>query len=162
MMDDATTAPHYGEPLPVTTLERMRILVVDDTEHMRKLLRQFLYLIGLRNVDTFGDAASALKALQHDDARLVITDLNMRPMNGLQLITAVRSGKNVANPAIPIVVLSGSSDLRTLKQALEAGANGILVKPVSLATLRERVLPLLPLHWPSEAKPQAASWAFPI
>ena len=138
------------------------MLVIDDSENMLKLMREFLHILGLRNVSTLNNGESALKALEYNETHLVITDLKMRPMSGLDFIAAVRSGKNIANPAIPIVVVTGFADLKTVQQLSAAGASGVLVKPVSLIALRERVLPLLPLPPAAAAEPIPGSWAFQI
>ena len=162
MTDNARAPIHDGVTPPVSNLQDVRILVVDDSEYMQKLLREFLAILRLRSVSTVGDGESALKALERDEVHLVITDLKMRPMSGLEFIAAVRSGKNIANPAIPIVVVTGFADLKTVQQLSAAGASGVLVKPVSLAALRERVLPLLPLPRELDAEPRPGSWAFQI
>jgi two-component system, chemotaxis family, chemotaxis protein CheY len=97
-----------------------------------------------------------------EEPHLVITDLKMRPMSGLEFIAAVRTGKNIPNPLVPIVVVTGFADLKTVQQLTAAGAAGVLVKPVSLAALRERVLPLLPLPRDVETETRPGSWAFQI
>ena len=163
MTDNAANLPiHDGILAPVRSIQELRVFVVDDSEHMLKLLRQFLAILGVRNVRTFANGESALKALAYDDAHLVITDLNMRPMSGLQLITAVRLGTNVANPEIPIVVVTGSADSAAVQRLGAAGANGVLAKPVSLASLRERIRPLLPASAGLDAETRTGSWAFQI
>jgi len=162
-MTNSTARPlHDGESPPVSGIQDIRILVVDDSEYMLKLMREFLYILGLRSVSTVGDGESALKLLAREEPHLVITDLKMRPMSGLEFIAAVRSGKNIPNPTIPIVVVTGFADLKTVQQLTAAGASGVLVKPVSLVALRERVLPLLPLPREAEAEPRPGSWAFQI
>jgi CheY-like chemotaxis protein len=143
-------------------MEQIRTLVIDDNENMRKLMREFLSILGLRNVRTLSNGESALKVLEYNETHLVITDLKMQPMSGLDFIAAVRSGKNIANPAIPIVVVTGFADLKTVQQLNAAGASGVLVKPVSLVALRERVLPLLPLARELEPDQRPGSWAFQI
>jgi two-component system chemotaxis response regulator CheY len=129
---------------------------------MLKLMREFLYILGLRSVSTVGDGATALKVMVREEPHLVITDLKMRPMSGLEFIAAVRTGKNIPNPLVPIVVVTGFADLKTVQQLTAAGAAGVLVKPVSLAALRERVLPLLPLPRDVETETRPGSWAFQI
>ena len=163
MTDSKSTHPRPdGGPLPVAKLQDVRVLVVDDNENMLKLMREFLHIVGLRHVRTLDTGESALKALAFDETHLVITDLKMRPMSGLEFIAAVRSGKNIANPAIPIVVVTGFADVKTVQQLSAAGATGVLVKPVSLVALRERVLPLLPLPPEAAVEPNPGSWAFQI
>ena len=110
---------------------------------MLKLLRGFLNALGVRSVRTVGDAESARKILGGWAPHLVITDLKMKPTSGLDLIRAVRSGKDVQNPDVPIIVVTGFADLETVQRVKSVGANGILVKPVSLYALREHVMPLV-------------------
>lgn len=164
LMTDNTARPplHDGESPPILSIQDIRVLVVDDSEYMLKLMREFLAILGLRSVSTVGDGESALKVLARDEPHLVITDLKMLPMSGLEFIAAVRSGRNIPNPSIPIVVVTGFADLKTVQRLTAAGASGVLVKPVSLVALRERVLPLLPLPRALDAEPRPGSWAFQI
>lgn len=120
-----------------------RVLVVDDSEYMLKLLRGFLTVLGVREIRTAGDSESARKILSTWPASLVITDLKMKPVSGLDLIRVVRAGKETKNADVPIIVVTGFADIDTVKLVKSVGATGILVKPVSLDALRERVMPVI-------------------
>lgn len=120
-----------------------RVLIVDDSEYMLKLLRSFLNVLGVRDIRTAGDSESARKILSAWPAQLVITDLKMKPVSGLDLIRMVRGGKDTKNPEVPIIVVTGFADIETVKLVRSVGATGILVKPVSLDALRERVMPMI-------------------
>jgi DNA-binding NarL/FixJ family response regulator len=138
-------SPGFPEDLllPKRALQDFRVLIVDDSEYMQKLLRSFFNVIGVREIRTASDAESARRILNSNQPHLVLTDLKMRPVSGLDFIKAVRSGKDVHDPQVPIVVVTGFADRSTVQQVKAAGANGILVKPVSLDALREHVAPLI-------------------
>lgn len=120
-----------------------RVLIVDDSEHMLKLLRGFFNVLGVRQIRTIGNAEAARQILNVWQPHLVVTDLKMKPMSGLDLIKSVRSAKDLRNPQVPIIVVTGFADLNTVQFVKSSGATAILVKPVSLDALREHVMPLI-------------------
>jgi two-component system chemotaxis response regulator CheY len=129
-------------PPAVLGVGDVRVLVLDDSEQMRKLLRSFLAIIGAGEVRVAESVDDAYRQLEAEWPHVVITDLKMRPVNGIEFIKAVRSGEHGRNADIPIIVVTGYADAKTVTTAMAAGATGVLVKPVSVDALRAQILPL--------------------
>ena len=104
-----------------------RILVVDDSSTMRKLLGHILVPAGYQVLEA-EDGVRALEQLAQQDVQLVIADLNMPQMNGLELVQALRKEPKFID--LPVIMLTTQSDEETRKRCLTAGANLFLVKPV--------------------------------
>jgi CheY-like chemotaxis protein len=115
------------------------ILTVDDSPEMRQLLSLALRRSGY-HVATAGDGREALEQLTHTRPDLVITDIHMPVMDGLQLIQQVRAR---FGPSLPIVVISGEASPAQRQAALQLGANEFVRKPFVLASLRSSIEELL-------------------
>lgn len=117
-----------------------RALVIDDSQTMRQLECLYLKQFGF-TVDDAADAATGLAKLtpQHS---LVITDLNMPGMNGLELVQKIRSGQ--VNRNVPVVVISTESSTNFIENAKKAGVSAWIQKPFSAQNLQEVVKKLLP------------------
>lgn len=109
-----------------------KILVVDDSPEMRQLLSLALRKSGYQ-VATAGDGREALDLLAHTRPDLVITDIHMPVMNGLQLIQQVRAHYG---PSLPIVVISGEASPNQRQAAFQLGADELVRKPFVLGSLR--------------------------
>jgi len=118
---------------------KTHILVVEDVRFMRMLVIQALESMGFANVYEAGDGEEAINFLKKSSVDLIITDIEMRPMNGLDLIKQVRAGETPLPRGIPAIILSGLDDTSTLSAAAELDVHGFLEKPVSAIQLRERV-----------------------
>lgn len=113
-------------------------LVVDDEEGIQELVVDALRTLGAKVVQKASNGEHALGMLTSDPSRfhIVISDCNMGPVNGLQLLKTIRSGKaNGVDPNLPIILLTGHSDMPVVKRAVELKASGFLAKPVSLDKL---------------------------
>lgn len=120
---------------------RLDLLVIDDNDFMRRLYRQLLEAIGFnsRNITEARDGEEALHHLHQDHCDVAICDLNMKPMNGKQFTHFIRTSEDSPNPYLPIVVCTGHAELLHIADARDAGANEILRKPVSAASLYARL-----------------------
>jgi len=118
-----------------------RLLVVDDSASMRRVLRQVLAGLGFSQVDEAGDGVQALERLEASSYDLLITDWYMPYMTGLELLRAVR-----ARPALellPVLLVTGHVSRDHAFEAEQAGATGFLQKPVIGHVLEETVSQLL-------------------
>lgn len=120
---------------------RLEILVIDDNEFMRHLYRQLLEAIGFnkQNISEARDGEEGLDHLHHDHCDITICDLNMKPMNGKAFTHFIRTSEDSPNPYLPIVVCTGHAELVHIADARDAGANEILRKPLSAASLYARL-----------------------
>lgn len=116
---------------------RLRVFVVDDQLAMRALVRQALQSFGVQDVRDEGSAEAALPALRADAPHLIVSDLNMPGMDGLQFLAAVRSDPKLAN--IPFIMLTGSAERDVVQKAAALKVNNYVVKPFTQATLRQKI-----------------------
>jgi CheY-like chemotaxis protein len=121
--------------MAASVLNRIRILLADDQSEMRMLARQMLSEIGFTNVELAADGSDAYRRFVLNPASLVITDLQMAPVDGMALVRLIRTGPDSPNRFVPIMVLSGNTDEQTVETARDAGINDFLAKPLSVDTL---------------------------
>lgn len=116
---------------------RARLLLVEDTIPVRHLVHELLSEAGFTEIDEAGDGSVAIEMLREVPYDLIITDWQMPRLDGLGLINAVRHWPERHH--IPMLVLSGSMPT----EALAAGANGVVTKPITAAELLSKVLKLV-------------------
>lgn len=116
---------------------KYRILVVDDSEAMRGLVSSTVETVdGVEVVESSG-GYDALKMLPRENFDLIITDINMPDINGLELISFVRQSS--AHRGIPLIVISTESTERDIKKGLDLGASAYLTKPFEPGILIDMV-----------------------
>jgi two-component system chemotaxis response regulator CheY len=115
----------------------MNVLIVDDYKTMLRIIRNLLKQLGFDNVDEASDGATALARLREKDFGLVISDWNMEPMTGLQLLKEVRSDNKLAH--IPFVMVTAESKTENVIAAKEAGVTNYIVKPFNAETLKQKL-----------------------
>jgi two-component system chemotaxis response regulator CheY len=120
---------------------RLVALVVDDHPFMREIVRNILRDIGFGTVVSAPDGTAALDTLRDSEYTfdLIICDVDMEPMNGLDFLAELRLSDRDALRAIPVILLTAHSDKMTVVGAMEAGTDAYLLKPVSRASLKARV-----------------------
>jgi len=123
-------------------MERHRILIVEDSPTMRKLIMLALGRIKGVDVVEATDGMDGLRKLSESAFQVAIVDINMPVMNGIQMIELVRAEKKYAALQILVITTEGADEDR--KRALAAGANGYLTKPVEPSKVGEAVRKLLP------------------
>lgn len=115
----------------------MKVLVVDDYATMRRIIRNLLNQIGFTDVDEAADGASALSKLRETKFGLVISDWNMEPMTGLQLLKEVRADKVLKDT--PFIMVTAESKTENVVAAKQAGVNNYIVKPFNAETLKSKI-----------------------
>ncbi len=119
----------------------MRILVVEDYHSMRRIIRNYLVELKFHNVDEAPNGKIALHMLGHEKFDLVIADWYMEPMNGLELLKAVRATEKLKH--IPFVMVTAETNPEKVIEAKEAGVSNYIVKPFNLTTLRTKLSQVL-------------------
>lgn len=119
----------------------MKILVVDDYATMRRIVRNLLTQIGYTDIDEAADGASALQKLREQKYGLVISDWNMEPMTGLQLLKEIRADNKLAN--LPFIMVTAESKTENVVAAKQAGVNNYIVKPFNAETLKQKIAMVL-------------------
>ncbi len=115
-------------------MESKRILIVDDQESMRDMLFDLVDMMG-HEARTVVSGADALVALEAGPVDLVITDLNMPKMDGMELMRQIKE----RDPHTPVVVITGYGTFQTEKQVLAGGADGYLPKPCTIVRVQATV-----------------------
>ena len=121
--------------------KNMHILIVDDYKTMLRIIRNLLKQLGFNNVDEAIDGSSALTKLRDKDFGLVISDWNMEPMSGLQLLKEVRA--DVKLKEIPFIMITAESKSENVIAAKEPGVSNYIVKPFNAATLKGKLSTVL-------------------
>jgi two-component system chemotaxis response regulator CheY len=121
----------------MSILAQLKVLIVDDTSTSRMLIRDGLEQLGIRNITFAGDGEQALKMMMSAPSHIVISDLNMPKLDGLQLLQAIRSYKPTA--ATPFILLTGAGDAATLTKGKALGLNNYLTKPIDMGALRKAI-----------------------
>ncbi len=114
---------------------QIRALIVDDQASIRQVLANSMAEIGFTNIAQRKDGKEALEYLEQNPTHLVISDFNMPVMDGLALLSAVRSNPKIQKVAFIILTSEASKDL--VQEAVKAGVNNFLAKPYTVAKLRE-------------------------
>ena len=119
----------------------MQVLIVDDYKTMLRIIRNLLKQLGFNNVDEATDGSMALQKLRDKDYGLVISDWNMEPMTGIQLLREVRADSKLKN--LPFIMITAESKTENVVAAKEAGVNNYIVKPFNAATLKTKLSSVL-------------------
>ena len=124
-----------------TSLENRSFLIVDDEPFSRDIVRRMIAELSPRQLDTAESGEEALSLLNKGDSfyDCVITDFNMAPINGLELLKAIRTSTERISRSLPVVMLTGHTDAELVGTAIALDAHAFLAKPVSFTVLCDRI-----------------------
>lgn len=125
--------------LHIMNFNLARILVVDDDEVMRSFVVNSLRRLGLNLIETTHDGASALRVMMVFKPDLVLTDIHMAPMNGLDFVRQLRAHTNPLVKNMKVIFMSADASAVTLQDAMPLGTYGYIVKPPQLETLLTKI-----------------------
>ncbi len=114
----------------------MPILIVDDYNTMIRILRNLLRQLGFTNIDEANDGAAALAKMRAKDYALVISDSNMAPMSGLELLAQVRADERTSQT--PFLMVANDAD-----DGDAAGASSTIMKPFTAQSLKAKLVPVI-------------------
>jgi CheY-like chemotaxis protein len=117
----------------------VKALIVDDDPFVRKTIKLMLNTIGQFDIVEAGDGATALKLIESFRPEIVLCDIGMEPMSGIDLLKYVRKLNDTAMRDVAFIMLTGNAEERMVLQAQALGISGYLVKPVSPQRLRTRL-----------------------
>ena len=117
----------------------LKILIVDDVPFLRSLVQSALKQLGCEKVLEAENGEDAIRKLEDENVNLIICDIDMEPMNGFQLVKAIRGGLTSAPFDVPIVMLTGHAEQDYVQSAMKLHINGFIIKPVSPDSLSKRV-----------------------
>lgn len=119
----------------------MPVLVVDDYQTMIRIIRNLLTQLGFHNIEEAKDGRQALEKMQGSKFGLVISDWNMEPMTGFELLQQVRASE--ALKATPFIMITAESKTENVIAAKKAGVNNYIVKPFNAETLKGKIKAVL-------------------
>ncbi len=119
--------------------ELLRILLVDDNHHMRVLLTEILRAIGVKHVYEANDGAEALQVMRSNPIDIIMSDLAMQPLDGIDFVRLLRNSPDSPNPMAPVIMITGHSTHRRVQEARDVGVNEFLSKPVTARGVLERI-----------------------
>jgi len=115
----------------------MPVLIVDDYKTMIRIIRNLLKQLGFANVDEAGDGSAALELMRQKNYGLIISDWNMEPMTGYELLREVRADDRLSRT--PFIMVTAESKTDNVIAAKKAGVNNYIVKPFNAATLKAKI-----------------------
>jgi len=118
----------------------MKILLVDDSNTMRRIQRNTLAGLGFNDVDEAEDGADAVAKVQAGNYDLVLMDWNMPNMTGIEALKAIRA--NAQTAAVPVIMVTSESEKTRILEAIQSGATNYIVKPFTPDVLREKLAAL--------------------
>lgn len=122
-----------------TYLKNVRVLIVDDQDFIRSLLRHILGVLGCTHITDVPDGISAWEVIQDGAPDLLIVDWEMQPMDGIELVEKIRNDPHSPDRFMPIVMLTAHSERPRIITARDSGVNEFVMKPISAKTLFSRL-----------------------
>lgn len=124
-------------------LAGLKILLVDDDVQAIRIVKTLLRGFGLKTLIEARDGAEGFEKLNAEPVDLIIVDFMMKPLDGLDFVRLVRTAKDSANPAVPVIMLTAYSEEQRVRQARDAGVNAFLRKPVTAQSLYQKIVGVL-------------------
>ncbi|MBM3517706.1 MAG: response regulator [Alphaproteobacteria bacterium] len=119
--------------------ERLKVLIVDDNRFMHELLKTILRSFGIKDVSSCYDGSDAITELKHFHADIIITDLEIQLLDGLDFVRLLRTADDSPNRFVPVIMLTGHTEFTHVAAARDVGITEFLAKPVSARRMYERL-----------------------
>lgn len=119
--------------------EYLKALIVEDNQHMRALLRALMSALGITTVYEATNGDDAFEILRDRKPDMILTDLSMKPINGIEFTLQVRNATSSPNPYIPIIMVTGHTERHRVEAARDAGVTEFLAKPIIAQNLFSRI-----------------------
>jgi two-component system, chemotaxis family, chemotaxis protein CheY len=129
--------------LPMSHLERVRFLVVDDNVHMINIVKTILRGFGATKIFDAKDATEAFHSLRHDHIDIIIVDYQMEVLDGIEFVQMVRGSSDSPNRYVPIIMLTAHSERSRVLKARDSGVNEFCCKPVTAMELHRKVVTII-------------------
>jgi len=117
----------------------LKILLVDDNHHMRVLLAEILKAVGVRHIYEASDGAQGLQMMRNHQIDIIMTDLSMQPLDGIDFVRLLRRSPDSPNQMCPVIMITGHSTMTRVQEARNAGVNEFLAKPLTARGVVERI-----------------------
>ena len=120
-------------------MKNLQVLIVDDHKTMLRIIANILGQIGIENIDQALDGTEALQLLVRKKYDLIISDWNMMPMTGLQLLEFVRNDNTYNHKRVPFIMVTAESKPENVMVARKAGVDNYIVKPFNAETMEAKI-----------------------
>ncbi|WP_420403138.1 response regulator [Nisaea sp.] len=131
------------DTLSKNDVQNLRAMVVEDDKPTRQLVRSFVEHLGFTDVVENENAAQALRDLTRRHFDLIVTDLEMQPMDGWELLERIRHDPTITNPYVPVVLVTQHADRESVLRARDSGASAFVAKPVNFPNLDRTITAVL-------------------
>lgn len=125
----------------MSDITKKRVLIVDDYRTMLRIIGNLLRQLGFENIEEATDGQMALEVLSSTHIDFILSDWNMEPMSGLDLLRHVRADEKTKN--IPFIMITAESKAENVVAAKQAGVNNYIVKPFNAETLKQKLVSVL-------------------
>jgi CheY-like chemotaxis protein len=117
----------------------VKLLIVDDNRNMRALMRAMLQAVGIKHIQEAEDGRSGFAELLSQKPEIVITDLSMPVMDGIEFVRTIRRAPESPNPCVPILMVTGHTERSRIEAGRDAGVTEFLAKPLTAEGLVDRL-----------------------
>jgi two-component system, chemotaxis family, chemotaxis protein CheY len=121
----------------------IRVLIAEDNQYLRKLIRNLLVNVGIKKIDEVSDGLAGFEAIKSLDPDIVIIDWELPLLSGAELVRIIRTPGMLARPAIPVIMFGASAERWRIAEAKRLGVNAYLTMPISAKTLLDRIVSIL-------------------
>ena len=125
--------------MKIKSIEQLNVLIVEDDQHMRMLIRDMLSALGVKDIATASNGKAAVEKMQAFSSDLILVDLKMEPIGGLEFVRQLRADTKNPYRFVPVIMITAYADLDTVAMARDAGITEFMAKPVSAAVLQQRI-----------------------
>jgi two-component system chemotaxis response regulator CheY len=121
----------------------IRVLIAEDNPYLRKLIRNLLVNVGIKNIDEVTDGLAGFEAIKSFEPDIAILDWELPLLNGPELVRIVRTPGMLARPAVPIIMFSATAERWRIAEAKRLGVNAYLTMPISAKSLLDRIVTIM-------------------
>jgi two-component system chemotaxis response regulator CheY len=121
----------------------IRVLIAEDNQYLRKLIRNLLVNVGIKRIDEVVDGLAGFEAIKTLDPDVVILDWDLPLLNGAELVRIVRTPGMLAKPGVPIIMFGASAARWRIAEAKRVGVNAYVTMPISAKALLDRIVSVL-------------------
>jgi CheY-like chemotaxis protein len=137
---------------PVEALtSSVRVLIAEDNQYLRKLIRNLLINVGIKRIDEVGDGLAGFEAIKSLEPDIAIVDWELPLLNGAELVRIIRTPGMLQRPAVPVIMFGASVERWRIAEAKRLGVDAYLAMPISAKTLLDRIVSIM-----SKSRPKIA------
>src|SRR5579871_1013154 len=126
-----------------TIVGSLRVLIAEDNQYLRKLMRSLLVNVGIKNIEEVIDGLAGFEAIKNFDPDIVLLDWELPLLSGPELVRIVRTPGMLPKPFVPIILFGTDAKRSRIAEAKQLGVTDYLTMPISAKTLLERIVSIL-------------------